>query len=216
MTVTPANSAYNVTELTYQLKLSKAKAIITEKNALKDAVAAAKNVGIDEKCILIVEEAAGGYKCWKDILVNDETIALEKNDPNSRALLCFSSGTTGISLYDDGLMKGLPKAVMLSHRNVVAAVMMFADINGRYLTHHDVFCGVLPFYHIGYYPFANDVNSSGLSFTLLLSIYMGLKVVVMRRFDLEKWLEVVQKYGVTYAHVAPPISILPCQCHSRY
>ena len=103
-------------------------------------------------------------------------------------------------------MIGLPKAVMLSHRNVVAAVMMFADINGRYLTHRDVFCGVLPFYHIGYHPQTDVFNSSGLSFTLLLSIYMGLKVVVMRRFDLEKWLGVVQQYKVTYAHVAPPIS----------
>jgi 4-coumarate--CoA ligase len=96
MTATPANSAYNVDELTYQLKLSKAKAIITEKNALKDAVVAAKNVGIDEKCILVVEEATGGFHCWKDILVRDEKIALETNDPNSLALLCFSSGTTGI------------------------------------------------------------------------------------------------------------------------
>ena len=45
---------------------------------------------------------------------------------------------------------GLPKAVMLSHRNVVAAVLQFADIDGRYLSHKDVFVGVLPFYHIGY------------------------------------------------------------------
>ena len=30
----------------------------------------------------------------------------------------------------------------------------------------------------------------------------------MKRFELEKWLGVVQKYGVTFAHVAPPISIL--------
>jgi len=47
-------------------------------------------------------------------------------------------------------MVGLPKAVMLSHRNVVAAVLQFADIDGRYLSHRDVFVGVLPFYHIGY------------------------------------------------------------------
>lgn len=28
----------------------------------------------------------------------------------------------------------------------------------------------------------------------------------MKRFELEKWLGVVQTYGVTFAHVAPPIS----------
>lgn len=48
---------------------------------------------------------------------------------------------------------GLPKAVMLSHRNIVAAVLQFKDIDGRYLSHRDVFCGVLPFYHIGYSDF---------------------------------------------------------------
>jgi 4-coumarate--CoA ligase len=213
MTVTPANSAYNVDELTYQLKLSKAKAIVTEKNALTHAVVAAKNVGIEEKCILVVEETTGGFQCWKDILVRHEKIPLEKNNPDSLALLCFSSGTTGIFVSMSVLMIGLPKAVMLSHRNVVAAVMMFADINGRYLTHHDVFCGVLPFYHIGYRPQVDVFNHSGLSFTLLLSIYMGLKVVVMRRFDLEKWLGVVQRYRVTYAHVAPPISTPPFPCY---
>jgi 4-coumarate--CoA ligase len=101
-----------------------------------------------------------------------------------------------VLVFKNSLRLGLPKAVMLSHRNVVAAVLQFADIEGRYLTHQDVFCGVLPFYHIG-----------GLAFTLLLSFVIGLQVVVMRRFDLAKWLETIQTYRVTYAHVAPPISI---------
>lgn len=96
MTVTPANSAYNVAELTYQLKLSEAKALITEKTALKDAISAAKEVGIPMKNIIVLEEASQGFKCWKDILSNDTGISLEKNDPNNVALLCFSSGTTGI------------------------------------------------------------------------------------------------------------------------
>ena len=96
MTVTPANSAYNVAELTYQLKLSQAKALITEKTALKDAISAAKQVGIPMKNILVLEEASQGFKCWKDILNKDTGITLEKNDPNNTALLCFSSGTTGI------------------------------------------------------------------------------------------------------------------------
>ena len=54
--------------------------------------------------------------------------------------------------YLDMAELGLPKAVMLSHRNIVAAVLQFNDIDGRYLSHRDVFCGVLPFYHIGYIP----------------------------------------------------------------
>jgi acyl-CoA synthetase (AMP-forming)/AMP-acid ligase II len=94
---------------------------------------------------------------------------------------------------------------MLSHRNIAAAVLQFADIEGRYLTYRDVFAGVLPFYHSGYTPIIQLI--SPLSFTVLLSVALGLKVVVMKRFDLEKWLGVVQKFKVTFAHVAPPISM---------
>ena len=45
-----------------------------------------------------------------------------------------------------------------------------------------------------------------MGFTLLLSILVGLKVVVLKRFDFQRWLKVVQDYKVTFAHVAPPIS----------
>jgi acyl-CoA synthetase (AMP-forming)/AMP-acid ligase II len=148
-TLTTANSAYNVTELVYQLKLSKAKAIVSEKKALSNAIAAAEQVGIPKSHIIVMEETTPQFRCWKDILVTDDKIKLEQNDPNSVALLCFSSGTTGLDILKS-LSLGLPKAVMLSHRNIVAAVLQFKDIDGRYLSHHDVFCGVLPFYHIGY------------------------------------------------------------------
>ena len=94
--MTPANSAYNETELLHQLKLSKTKAIIAEKSALKTAAAAAEKVGIPKTHILVVEEPTSEFRCWKDILVNSEDIPLEQNDPNSVALLPFSSGTTGI------------------------------------------------------------------------------------------------------------------------
>jgi 4-coumarate--CoA ligase len=94
-TLTPANSAYTVPELLHQLRLSKAKALITENNSLKNAIEAADTVGIPRDRILIVEEATKGFKCWKDILVTDEAVKLTPNDPNSVALLCFSSGTTG-------------------------------------------------------------------------------------------------------------------------
>ena len=66
---------------------------------------------------------------------------------------------------------------------------------------------LLPFY---------NAEISGLTFTLLLSMFIGLKVVVMRRFDLEKWLQLVQKYKVTYAHVAPPISMFPFKVRTEY
>lgn len=93
--MTPANSAYNETELLHQLKLSKSKAVIAERSALKTAVAAAEKVGIPKSHILVVEEPTSEFRCWKDILVTNEDMILEPNDPNAVALLPFSSGTTG-------------------------------------------------------------------------------------------------------------------------
>lgn len=97
--MTPANSAYNETELLHQLKLSKSKAVIAEKSALKTAVAAAEKVGIPKSHILVVEEPTSEFRYWKDILVTSEDIPLGPNDPNSVALLPFSSGTTGTDSY---------------------------------------------------------------------------------------------------------------------
>jgi 4-coumarate--CoA ligase len=155
-TLTTANSAYNIEELIYQLKLSKAKGIVTESKTLSNAIAAAEQVGIPKSHILVMEGSTPEYRCWNDILESDERIELEQNNPNSIALLCFSSGTTG-----------LPKAVMLSHRNIVAAVLQFNDIDGRYLSHNDVFCGVLPFYHIGYINCVIDVVAWHLRYSCL-------------------------------------------------
>ena len=58
----------------------------------------------------------------------------------------------------------------------------------------DVVIGVLPFFHI-----------YGMVVIMSLSLHMGATVVTMPRFDLEQFLETLQKYKVTYANVVPPI-----------
>lgn len=133
-------------------------------------------------------------------------ISLWNQMTQSRLRYSLSPRELQVSASPARLTIGLPKAVMLSHRNIVSAALQFHDIDGRYLSHRDVFCGVLPFYHIGYSSKLPSLISSGLNFTLLISMVIGLKVVVMRRFELEKWLQTVQKHSVTFAHVAPPIS----------
>jgi len=62
-----------------------------------------------------------------------------KLDPDrDLAFLAYSSGTTGP-----------PKGVMLSHRNIVANVLMVTGSVGKYYSwDKDKFLGVLPFFHI--------------------------------------------------------------------
>ena len=40
------------------------------------------------------------------------------------------------------------------------------------------------------------------------SIFLGVKTIVMERFDLAKYLEMVQTHKVTYSHLVPPIALL--------
>lgn len=104
-------------------------------------------------------------------------------DPDDVAALPFSSGTSGA-------MKG----VMLSHRNLVANVaqtLLAAEIR-----EDEMFIAVLPFFHI-----------YGMQVLMNTALRAGATAVTMPRFDLEQFLEIHQKYGITRSFVAPPIVV---------
>jgi acyl-CoA synthetase (AMP-forming)/AMP-acid ligase II len=102
-------------------------------------------------------------------------------DPDDNAVLLFSSGTTG-----------LPKGVLLSHRNLVASLCQTRPVHQA--GPGDVLLTVLPLHHI----FALQV-------TLSLGLAAGATVITMSRFDLEDCCRLVQKHGVTRVEVVPPI-----------
>ncbi len=102
-------------------------------------------------------------------------------DPEDLAVLPYSSGTTG-------LMKG----VMLTHRNLVANIEQ--AWNSMPLTDEDVLVGLMPFFHI-----------YGQTVVLNMGLAKGSTIVTMPRFDLDELLEIVERHGVTWLHIAPPI-----------
>jgi len=97
------------------------------------------------------------------------------------ALLPSSSGTTG-----------LPKSVVLSHRNLVASLAQ--TWAAQQVTEDDVVIAALPLFHI-----------YGLQITLNLPLLAGATVVILPRFELGVFLRAVQDYGVTRAEVVPPM-----------
>jgi acyl-CoA synthetase (AMP-forming)/AMP-acid ligase II len=98
-------------------------------------------------------------------------------------VLPYSSGTGG-----------LPKGVMLTHRNVVAQLCQAnavaqADGEGRVIA-------VAPFFHL-----------MGMVLILLLWLQRGGTIVALPRFDLEQFLACVQNYRIKYASLVPPIML---------
>ena len=101
--------------------------------------------------------------------------------PDDVVALPFSSGTTG-----------LPKGVELTHRNLVANVLQIgAQLE---VGEDEVLIGVLPFFHI-----------YGLTVVLSLALSCGATIVTMPRWELDGFLDLVERHRVTRAMLVPPI-----------
>jgi acyl-CoA synthetase (AMP-forming)/AMP-acid ligase II len=101
--------------------------------------------------------------------------------PDEVAVLLRSSGTTG-----------LPKSVMLTHRNLVAGLVGLRAPEP--VSKDDVVLAALPLCHI-----------AGLQVVLGPALSAGATVVTLPKFDLEAFLAAIERYRVTRIIVAPPI-----------
>ena len=184
-TVTTANPMCTGPELGRQLRDSGARLLVTLGPFLEKAREAAGVAGTVEE--IFTFDGAEGSTPFAELLGGEELAApVEVTPPSDLAVLPYSSGTTGG-----------PKGVMLTHRNLVANM---AQLDGMRLTRgideRDTLIAVLPFYHI-----------YGLLVIMNWALSRGARVVVMPRFDLEEFLGALQRFGVTYAHLVPPVLV---------
>jgi acyl-CoA synthetase (AMP-forming)/AMP-acid ligase II len=178
---TTANPLYKAHELEHQLRDSGARILVTVAPFLDVARAAADAVRVDD--VFVVGEADGA-RPFTDLLGDPEAAPDVAIDPSSDlAVLPYSSGTTG-----------LPKGVMLTHRNLVANLRQIQD--GFPIYEDDVLVGCLPFFHI-----------YGQTVIMNQGLRAGATIVTMPRFDLEQFLDLIQEHSISRVYVVPPIAL---------
>ncbi|KAK2739432.1 hypothetical protein FQN57_006561 [Myotisia sp. PD_48] len=205
----PANAVYSASELTHQLKDAKCRALFTCLPSLPAALEAAANAGIPKNRVYIIDlpsQFAGpgkvpdGFATLEQLIVKGYSLpVVEKvkwapgDGAKKVAFLCYSSGTSG-----------LPKGVMISHRNVMTNVLQIQAYEQPFRRSHskpgkpyqDIVLGLLPQSHI--YSLVVVCHSSP---------YRGDSAIILPKFEMPSFLDSIQKFKIRSLYVVPPIII---------
>ncbi|KAE9587432.1 hypothetical protein Lal_00031844 [Lupinus albus] len=178
--IAPANPLSSDSELTHLVQLTKP--------VIAFATSSIANHIPNLKFGTVVIDSPRFISLLNNFNDNSELRRVELSQSDSAAIL-FSSGTTG-----------RVKGVELTHRNFIALIGEFYHI--KHVTEgqneeemQPVSLFTLPLFHVFGF------------FMLVRAIAMGETLVFMQRFDLEGMLKTVERYGISYMPVSPPLVV---------
>ncbi|KAL8776821.1 MAG: hypothetical protein Q9213_008120, partial [Squamulea squamosa] len=191
----PANAAYSKAELQYQLQSSGSKALFTCLPLLPIALEAASNCNIPRSKVFLLQvpkEVSGSQNPPEDIKTVEQLIQEGASLPDledlrwekgqgarQTAFLCYSSGTSGLpmSTYESPFREPLKQTG--------------AQYGGT-----EVALGLLPQSHI--YSLVVICHST---------TYRGDQVINLPKFELQSYLEAIQRFKINTLYLVPPIII---------
>ncbi len=124
-----------------------------------------------------------GERSWDHLVLETGALAPGATDPESLAVLLYTSGTSG-----------RPRAAMLSHRALAANIAQAAEVQPPMISGRDVVLGVLPLFHV-----------YGLNAVLGQVLRQHARMVLVDGFDPEGSLDIIEDEAISVLPVAPPV-----------
>ncbi|MCY4651564.1 MAG: AMP-binding protein [Dehalococcoidia bacterium] len=186
--VTTINSGYREREIAHQLNDSGAEPLIVHESLKGMADLARDDVRGLKRDIVIRPDSSDSGSFWgllENAPASPPNAAIDPR--NDLAVLPYSSGTTGLS-----------KGVMLTHYNLSSNVEQFTRRDGEEanLKANDVILTHLPLFHI----YGMNVLMNG-------AIGAGATQVMMGRFDMDEFLDIMSGHGVSVLFTVPPVGL---------
>lgn len=183
---TGANPGYTAHELAHHLRITDAKFILTSPKTLEVALVAADSCGIPQSKIFVLnfhnERVPAGHQPWNQLLAHGEEDWERVEDPDrTPAAYVSTSGTSG-----------LPKAAVIPHSYLVSqAEFQMKTSAVRYKISTLV---SIPPFHV----FTIPVQHA-------LPLRRGCPAYIMPRFEVNQFLDQVEKFRIAHIIVVPPL-----------
>lgn len=194
--LTTMNPTYTIEEMKKQIKDCEANAIITVAEIAHIVLEARKNTSASSGPFVVIEDGTRsipeGSVPFKDLITRGKTlppITHYQMSSNDLAILPYSSGTTG-----------MPKGVMLTHKNLVSNMEMVEYTTKQRLWRHttadfqEVVPLIIPFFHI-----------FGLNAATLPRLYNGTKIITLPKFVPEVFVDILTKKNITGLFAVPSL-----------
>jgi PAS domain S-box-containing protein len=180
--VTTINPMYSRTEVLHQLRDSEARFLFTSRELYELARLASARSDVT-KIVVIDAQGQSGSPLSLDALMARGSCRpdVKRGAPSEVIAMPYSSGTSG-----------LPKGVMLTHRNIVAVLQQFQ--HAEQVHSDEVILAPLPLHHI--YGLNNAMNTA---------LARRATLVTLARVDVESFFEAIETYRVTTALLVPPL-----------